>query len=159
MVTAVAAPREGGIWRPAPAASASSSVALIERLIYALGPDAEAVFEGERVEGHHGAPPGKPSERQPAQQGSSRIVTTPLKGTLVWASRLLRWWHGVLEVALSPSGRISRLSETSSGATGFESDAGKLTTYMTGVKTLGQKMEESTRSHEAEDRDGGLTLG
>jgi hypothetical protein len=52
--------------------------------------------------------------------------------------------------------RINRSFETISGATGFESGAGKLTTYMTGVKTLGQKMEGSTRPHDAEAVEDGL---
>jgi hypothetical protein len=54
-------------------------------------------------------------------------------------------------------GRINRLFGTISGATGFESSAGKLTTYMTGLKTLNQKMEGSTQLDDAEDRDDPLT--
>jgi hypothetical protein len=54
-------------------------------------------------------------------------------------------------------GRINRSFETISGATGFEAGAGKLTTYTTGVKALGQKMEGSARPDEAEDREDGLT--
>jgi hypothetical protein len=54
-------------------------------------------------------------------------------------------------------GRINRSFETISGATGFEAGAGKLTTYMTGVKALGQKMEGSTRPRDAEDRPDGPT--
>jgi hypothetical protein len=54
-------------------------------------------------------------------------------------------------------GRINRSFETISGATGFEAGAGKLTTYMTGLKALGQKMEGSDRLHDPEDRDDPLT--
>ena len=53
--------------------------------------------------------------------------------------------------------RISRSFETISGATGFEAGAGKLTTYMTGLKALDQKLERSTRFHDPEDKDDPLT--
>lgn len=60
--------------------------------------------------------------------------------------RVLNWLHSL-------PGRINRSFATISGATGFEAGAGKLTTYVTGVNSLNQRMERSAGLHDGEERD------
>ena len=60
---------------------------------------------------------------------------------------------GVFRWVYRLPGRINRSFETISGSTGFEASAGKLTTYLTGVRALGERLEGSTRPHGADASD------
>ena len=63
---------------------------------------------------------------------------------------------GIFEWVYRLPARVNRWFETISGATGFEAGAGKLTTYLTGMKSMGQRMEGHTRPDDAPDRDDDL---